>query len=160
MQSHHLKKIVIATGVGRLRQNAQFEASILPEMMKDLSLITGQKPAPCPARKSIAGFKIRQGNLVGLKVTLRGRRMNDFLHRLINITLPRVRDFRGIEPKQIDKEGSLNIGFREHVVFPEIIPEESKFDFGLQVTLVSGIKDPVKAYHFFRDELKLPLKER
>ncbi|PIR97784.1 MAG: 50S ribosomal protein L5 [Candidatus Colwellbacteria bacterium CG10_big_fil_rev_8_21_14_0_10_42_22] len=159
MRSKKLEKIIVATGLGRLSQDSQFEASILPEITKALSQITGQKPSNCPAKKSIAGFKIRAGNLVGLKVTLRGKRMNDFLFRMINIVLPRVRDFRGIDPKQIDEGGNLTIGFRDHNVFPEISPEDSKHNFGLQVTLVSGLKDKREAYEFFK-KIGVPLKEQ
>lgn len=155
MRSKSLEKIVVATGVGKLRQNSQFDSSILPEITRDLTAITGQKPANRPARKSIAGFKLREGNLVGLKVTLRGKRMNDFLYRMINIALPRVRDFRGINPRQIDREGNLTIGFRDHTVFSEIVSEDVKHDFGFQVTLVSNVKDKDEAFEFFK-ELGIP----
>ncbi|MFH1694450.1 MAG: 50S ribosomal protein L5 [Patescibacteria group bacterium] len=159
MRSKNLEKIIVATGVGKLRQNSQFDSTILPEMIKDLAAITGQKPVSRPARKSIAGFKLREGNLVGLKITLRGKRMRDFLNRLVNVVLPRVRDFRGIDPKQIDREGNLTIGFRDHNVFPEISPEDTKHDFGLQVTLVSSVKDAGEAYDFYK-ELGVPLMDK
>ncbi|MEX2054308.1 MAG: 50S ribosomal protein L5 [Candidatus Colwellbacteria bacterium] len=155
MRSQDLDKIVVGVGVGKMGQNAQFEATYLPEITKDLSAITGQKPQTRPAKKSIAGFKLREGSLVGLKVTLRGKRMQDFLYRMANIALPRVRDFRGINPRQIDREGNLTIGFRDHSVFPEIIPEESKADFGFQVTLVSKVNDPIKAKELF-EKLGIP----
>ncbi|MDP3953361.1 MAG: 50S ribosomal protein L5 [bacterium] len=155
MQSQDLEKIIVATGVGKMAQNAQFEANLLPELNKDLAAITGQKPQARPAKKSIAGFKLREGSLVGLRVTLRGKRMEDFLNRMVNVALPRVRDFRGIDPKQIDKEGNLTIGFRDHSVFPEIVPEESKADFGFQVTLVSKERDPAKAKEMF-ERLGIP----
>ena len=158
MQSKDLEKIVVGIGVGKLRQNAQFENSILPEITKDIAAITGQKPQPRPAKQSIAGFKLREGNMVGLKVTLRGKRMRDFLARMVNVALPRVRDFRGIDPKQIDNAGNLTIGFREHTVFPEISPEESKFDFGFQVTLVSGTKNKEQARAIF-DKLNIPFEK-
>src|SRR3989344_1199079 len=158
MQSKDLEKIVVGIGVGKLRQNAQFESGILPEITKDIAAITGQKPQPRPAKKSIAGFKLREGNMVGLKVTLRGKRMRDFLARMVNIALPRVRDFRGIDPKQIDTAGNLTIGFREHTVFPEISPEEPKFDFGFQVTLVSGTKNKEQARAVF-DKLNIPFEK-
>jgi len=151
----NLKKIVIATGVGKMAQNAQFEANALPEIQKDLAAITGQKPQSRPAKKSIAGFKLREGTLVGLRVTLRGKRMEDFLNRMVNVALPRVRDFRGINPRQIDQEGNLTIGFRDHTVFPEIVPEDSKVDFGFQVTLVSKTSDPAEARKVF-EELGVP----
>ena len=150
MRSKNLEKIVIATGVGKQRLSSQFDSSFLPEVMKGLALITGQRPAQCLAKKSISGFKLRAGDLVGLKVTLRGKRMEDFLYRMINIALPRVRDFRGVNPKQMDGRGNLTIGFVDHSVFPEIIPEDSKHDFSLQVTLVSDISDPEEALEFFK----------
>jgi len=159
MQSNSLEKIVIATGVGRLRQRPSFDENILPIIEKDLTAITGQKPARRTARKSIAGFKIREGDVVGLKVTLRGKRMNDFLKRLVEVVMPRIRDFHGIEPKQIDKEGNLTIGIREHIVFPEINPDETKFDFGLEITLVSAMKDGEKGYELLKS-LGVPLKNK
>ena len=158
MQSKDLEKIVIGIGTGRLSQNAQFEKGILPEIIKDLTAITGQKPQPRPAKKSIAGFKLREGSMIGLRVTLREKRMRDFLARMVNIAMPRVRDFRGIDPHQIDTAGNLTIGFREHTVFPEISPEDSKFDFGFQVTLVSGTKDKEKARGVF-EKLGIPFEK-
>ncbi len=158
MQRKDLEKIVVGVGVGKLRQNAQFEKGILPEIIKDLTAITGQKPQPRPAKKSVAGFKLREGDMVGLKVTLRGKRMRDFLGRMVNIALPRVRDFRGIDPKQIDSAGNLTIGVREHTVFPEISPEDSKFDFGFQVTLVSGAKNKEQARAVF-ETLGIPFEK-
>ena len=158
MQRKDLEKIVVAVGVGKLRQNAQFENNILPDIIKDLTAITGQKPQPRPAKQSIAGFKLREGNMVGLRVTLRDKRMHDFLGRMVNIALPRVRDFRGINPKQIDNAGNLTIGVREHTVFPEISPEDSKYDFGFEVTFVSGVKDKEKAKAVF-EKLGIPFEK-
>lgn len=149
MRGENLEKIVIAAGIGQQRLDSQFESSFLPEIINKLAFITGQKPAQCLAKQSIAGFKLRAGNLVGLKTTLRGKRMEDFLYRMINIALPRVRDFRGINPKQVDSEGNLTIGFKDHSVFPEIIPEDSRHDFGFQVTLVSNLKHSAQALRFF-----------
>jgi len=140
MQSHKLEKIVVSVGIGKMRgSNAQFDDKVLPEVMKELSLIFGQKPAFRKAKKSIAGFKSRQGDIVGIIATLRGRRMQDFLSRLINVTLPRVRDFRGIDVKNFDSRGNLTIGVKEHIVFPEINPESSKVNLGLEITLVLAI---------------------
>ena len=158
MQSKDLEKIVVAVGVGKLRQNAQFENGILPEIIKDLTAITGQKPQPRPAKQSIAGFKLREGSMVGLRVTLRDKRMRDFLGRMVNVALPRVRDFRGINPKQIDNAGNLTMGFREHTVFPEISPEDSKFDFGFEVTLVSGAKNKDQARALF-EKIGIPFEK-
>ncbi len=159
MPSPQLEKIIIATGVGRLRQQAQFEERILPEMAKELALISGQRPAHRGAKKSIAGFKIRQGDVVGLMVTLRGKKMRDFLERLTKIVLPRVRDFRGINPKAIDKQGNLTLGFREHTVFPEINTDEVHVDFGLEVTLVAKVRNTDEGYTLYKS-LGVPLKEK
>lgn len=143
------EKIVVNVGVGKLRNLNNFEDKILPEVMKELALITGQKPQIRPAKKSIAGFKIRTNDIVGLKVTLRDKRMADFFIRLINIVLPRVKDFQGIDVKNIDKNGNLNIGLKEQLVFPEISADQSKVNFGLQVTIVikpEFKKDSLKVY--------------
>jgi len=130
----------------------------LPSLIQDLSLITGQKPGICKAKKSISGFKIRAGQIVGLKITLRSRRMHDFLNRLIKIILPRLRDFRGINQKNIDPNGNLTIGFKEHLVFPEINPEISKVDFGLEISIVTNAKSREETIEFYR-RLGLPLKK-
>jgi len=156
MQSQNLEKIVVATGVGKLRQRADFVTNLLPIITKDLTAITGQKPSERPARKSVAGFKIRSGDVVGLKVTMRGKRMNDFLKRLIEVVLPRIKDFHGIDPKNIDRDGNLTIGIKEHIVFPEVNPDEVKFDFGLEVTLVPSKRGKGDAYDFFKS-LGIPL---
>lgn len=158
MRGHRLEKIVIATGVGRLRQRPGFEDNLLPEIIKELALITGQKPAIRKAKQSVAGFKVREGDIVGLKTTLRGKRMKDFLARLVGFVLPRIRDFRGIDPKSIDAQGNLTIPIREHIVFPEINSDEVKVDFGLEVTLVSTIKSAKGALDFYK-ELGIPLKQ-
>lgn len=128
-------KVAVNIGVGRIRDEKQHE-----EIVKYLSLITGQKPAPRPAKKAIAAFKTRKGLVVGYQVTLRGRRMYDFLSRLVNIALPRTRDFRGIEKDSFDPKGNLTIGIKEHIVFPEIIGEDYRFLFGLEVTVVTTAK--------------------
>ncbi|MDP3991386.1 MAG: 50S ribosomal protein L5 [Candidatus Colwellbacteria bacterium] len=158
MQGHRLEKIVVATGVGRLRQRPRFEEDLLPEIVKELGLITGQKPKITKAKQSVAGFKVREGDIVGLKVTLRGKRMRDFLLRLIGFVLPRIRDFRGLDPKSIDAQGNLTIPIREHIVFPEINSDEVKVDFGLEVTLVTSTKNPGEALTVYQ-ELGLPLKQ-
>lgn len=108
---------------------------------RTLVKISGQKPVKTLARKSIANFKIREGNVVGMKVTMRGRRMFDFIDKLINLTLPRVRDFRGLSDKAVDKHGNLSIGFREFIAFPEISPEDTEIPHGLEVTIVTDAGD-------------------
>ena len=152
-----VKKIVVNVGVGRMSQQAGFNDKILPEVIKELSEITGQKPVICQAKKSIAGFKTRAGQTVGLKTTLRRRRMEDFLKRLINMVFPRLRDFRGISLQNVDQNGNLNIGFKEQYVFSEISQDNSKIDFGMEISIVSDVKDREKAIEFFRS-LGIPLK--
>lgn len=154
-----LEKIVVNAGVGRMSgQSPDFAQKTLPHIVKDLSLITGQKPKICPARQSIAGFKLREGQIVGLQVTLRRKKMIDFLERLIKIVLPRVRDFSGIDLKSIDRKGVLNIGFREQFVFPEINPEESPVSFSLGVNIVPKEKNREKAIQNYK-QFGLPLKK-
>lgn len=130
-----VEKVIVNTGVGRIRDEKQQE-----DIRKYLALITGQKPAPRPAKKAIAAFKTRQGLVVGYKVTLRGKRMYDFLSRLIDIALPRTRDFKGIATSAFDAKGNLTIGVKEHIVFPEIIGEDYRFLFGLEITVVTTAK--------------------
>ena len=164
MQKHDLnnklEKAVVNVGIGRLTQQPNFEDKILPEVIKELTAITGQKPSSRPAIKSIAGFKLRQGTVVGLKTTLRGKYMNSIISKIVNVTLPRVRDFRGIDTSGIDKNGNLNFGFKEHLVFPEISPEQTKVNFGIQITLVpkSPIKSKEAAVEFYK-KVGIPFKK-
>lgn len=162
MQSENLRKIekiVVNVGVGRMNQQANFSDKILPEVMKELAAITGQKPEPRPAKKAIAGFKSREGQTIGLRTTLHGKRAHDFLSRVVNITLPRVKDFRGLELKNVDGHGNLNFGLREHLVFPEIIPESSKVNFGMEITVVPRrMKSRDEAIALYR-LLGVPLKK-
>jgi len=153
-----IEKVVVNAGLGRLSQQGQFEEKILPEVQKEFAIITGQKASTRPAKKSIAGFKIREGQIIGLKATLRQKRMEDFMKRLINLALPRVKDFRGIDLTNIDESGNLNIGFKEQAVFPEIDTEKSKTSFGIQVTVVPRKKNRAVAIDLFR-RLGLPLKK-
>jgi len=153
-----IEKIVINVGIGRLSQQPNFEDKVLPELIKEMALITGQKPAITKAKKSISGFKVREGQTVGLKITLRHQRMSDFLERLIKIVFPRLRDFRGIDLKSIDSNGNLTVGLREQMVFPEINPEISKVDFGLEISIVSNAKNKEEAMAFYRS-LGIPLKK-
>jgi len=116
MQIPKLDKIVINVSCGEARDNAK----IIDAIIGDLSKITGQKPIVCKARKSVANFKLREGMNIGAKVTLRGDRMYEFLDRLFNVALPRVRDFRGINPNAFDGRGNYNMGLKEQLIFPEI----------------------------------------
>lgn len=130
-----VEKVVVNAGVGRFREEKQQE-----EIQKYIMLITGQKAVRRGARQAIASFKTRRGLTVGYQITLRGKRMYDFLSRLINVALPRTRDFRGIEIKSFDPRGNLTIGIKEHIVFPEMIGEDYRFLFGFEVTVVTTAK--------------------
>jgi len=145
-----LEKVVVNVGLGRMSQLPHFGDKLLPEVTKELSIITGQKPAIRKAKKSIAGFKVREGATVGLQSTLRGSRMYDFVGRLINLVLPRTRDFRGVDTKSIDGRGNLTIGIREQYVFPEISPETSKVNFGMEITVVTTAKNKEEAMELYR----------
>lgn len=138
-------KVIVNTGVGSTRDEKQLEM-----IEKHLALITGQKPAKRPAKKSIASFKIRKGALSGYIVTLRGQRMYDFLDRMFNIAIPRIGDFRGLKPEAVDEAGNLTIGFKEHTVFPEIGEEDIQLIFGLEVTIVTSAKNHKEALELFR----------
>ena len=116
MQIPKLDKIVINVGAGEARDNSK----AIDAIIRDIETITGQHPAVCKAKKSVANFKIREGMNIGVKVTLRGDRMYEFLDRLFNVALPRVRDFRGINPNSFDGRGNYNMGIKEQLIFPEI----------------------------------------
>lgn len=123
----------------------------LPETVeRTLTRITGQKPVKTLAKKSIASFKVREGQNIGMKVTLRGDRMWHFLEKLIHVTLPRVRDFRGISPKNMDKQGNLSLGFKEFIAFPEVRPDETERLHGIQVTLGTSAKTKEEGLELFR----------
>lgn len=156
-----IEKVVVNTGFGRYvsGKTREEQKKIEDFILRDLSLITGQKPALRKARKSIASFKLRKGMTIGAVCTLRRERMYDFLDRLIHIALPRTRDFKGIPLKSIDKEGNLTIGIKEHIVFPEVSPEKAKFIFGLEITIVTTAKNRKEAQELFK-LLGFPLKEK
>lgn len=141
-----IEKVMVNTGFGRLisGKTSNEQEKIQEAILHDLALITGQRPVLTRARKSVSGFKIRKGMPVGAQVTLRGKRMFDFLERLIHIALPRSRDFRGIDPKSFDGEGNLTIGIKEHIAFPEISPEKVKNIFGFEVTVVTTARNREK----------------
>jgi large subunit ribosomal protein L5 len=140
-----VSKIVINVGAGEAVTNK----NVLEKISEQLSLITGQKSVITLARKSISVFKIRKGMRIGVKVTLRGKRMYDFLEKLIKIVLPRIRDFRGISPKNLDGHGNLNIGIAEQILFPEIDYDKIDKVRGLEVTIVTNAKDNQKAQKLF-----------
>ena len=135
-QVPRIEKIVINMGLGEATQDAR----ILDEASEVLAAITGQKPVVRRARKSIAGFKVRAGMPVGLKVTLRGDRMYEFLDRLIAIALPRVRDFRGLSPKSFDRDGNYTFGVKDQLIFPEVDVDKVTRQLGMDITIV--IKSP------------------
>lgn len=130
-----LDKVIVNVGIGKVRDDEK----TVKVITENLSAITGQKPAIRKAKKAVAGFKVREGDNVGLVVTLRGNKMYDFIDKLVNITLPRVRDFRGLDLKSFDKNGNYNIGIRESVYFPEI-SHESDTAHGLQINVVTTAK--------------------
>ncbi len=144
MQTPRLVKVVLSTGVGSIKDKKKI-ALIEDRMVR----IAGQKVSLKGAKKSIASFKVRQGDPAGFQVTLRGERMNNFLDKLLNIAFPRTRDFRGISRKSIDDIGNISIGIKEHTIFPETSDEEIKDIFGLGVTVVTTAKDKKSAQAFF-----------
>lgn len=153
-----IEKIVIDAGIGRASQLPAFEEKGLVQIRRDLAALTGQAAQVRKARISIAGFKIREGQIVGLKVTLRRKKMVDFFERLITIVLPRVRDFNGLDSKIVDHGGVLNIGFKEQFVFPEIEAEHSPLSFSLGVSIVPKIRDRKEALAFYK-EYGVPFKK-
>lgn len=135
-------KVTLNTGIGRYvaGKSTEEQKKIAADIAADLSLIAGQKAVATLAKTSIAAFKSRQGMPIGVKVTLRGQRMYDFLDRLLNVVLPRSRDFQGLDPKSLDKEGNMSLGIKEHVFFPEISPEKVKHQIGLEITVTTSAK--------------------
>lgn len=138
-----VKKVVINTGFGRqvAGKSSDEQKKIYNAILEDIGLIAGQKPVLRAAKKSISSFKIRQSQPIGVAVTLRAKKMEDFLERLIQITLPRSRDFQGLDRKAFDKRGSLTIGMKEHISFPEVSPEKAKNIFGLEITISTSAKN-------------------
>ena len=146
MQVPRVTKVVVNIGLGEALLNAK----ALDAATKDLTAIAGQKPIVTRAKKSIATFRLRAGNPIGLKVTLRGRRMYDFLDRLFNITFPRVRDFRGISPDSFDGRGSYTLGMREQIVWPEIQYDSVDKVRGMELTIVTTAKTDDEARQLLR----------
>jgi len=136
-----LEKVVVSMGLGQSIQ----EKKRLEMAQKELALITGQRPMVCVARKSVSNFKLRKGMKIGLKVTLRGARMFEFLDRLISITIPRVRDFRGLDPNSFDGRGNYNMGLTEQTVFPEVDPDKVEFQQGMDIAVVTTAKNDSEA---------------
>ena len=141
MQVPKLDKIVVNMGVGEAKENAK----LLESAMKDLEIITGQKPIMTTAKKSIANFKIREGMKIGCKVTLRGDKMYEFLDRLVNLALPRVRDFRGVNPNSFDGRGNYALAVKEQLIFPEIEYDKIDKTRGMDVIIVTTAKTDEEA---------------
>jgi large subunit ribosomal protein L5 len=155
MQVPRLQKIVVNIGMGEALQNAR----ALDAAVEDMTTITGQRPITTRARKSIANFKLREGNPVGVKVTLRGNRMWDFLDRLCNVALPRQRDFRGISPDSFDGRGNYTLGLREQLVFPEIDYDKIDKIRGMEITMVTSAQSDEEGYQLLR-HLGMPFSAR
>lgn len=136
MEAPVVKKIVVNAGIGEAVQNIKMLDVVVDEMKQ----ITGQKPLVTNARKSIAGFKLRTGMPIGCKVTLRGNRMYEFLDRLISVTLPRIRDFRGVRGNSFDGNGNYTVGIKEQIIFPEIKYDNVSFIHGFDITIVTDAK--------------------
>lgn len=146
MEAPRLEKIVINMGVGEAIENPK----ALEAAVNDLTQIAGQRPVITKARKSIAAFKLREGMKIGCKVTLRGNRMYDFLEKLVNVVLPRVRDFRGVSPKSFDGRGNYTLGLREQVIFPEIDYDSVDKVRGMDITIVTTAKTDEEARELLR----------
>lgn len=153
MQAPKLVKVVVSVGTGSFKDKSK------NEVVKDrLRKITGQEPSVRGAKQSVASFKVRQGDPVGYQVTLRGSRMRDFLDRLVNIALPRTKDFRGIKVSGIDEMGNYTLGIKEHTIFPEASDEEIRDIFGLAVTVVTTAESKDEAKAFF-EQLGFPFRK-
>lgn len=142
MEVPHLEKIVINIGVGDATTNSK----LLDDAVRDLTIISGQKPVVTKAKKSIASFKLREGQAIGCKVTLRGTRMYEFLDKLVNISLPRVRDFRGVSKNAFDGRGDYTLGVKEQLIFPEINYDQVSKVRGMDIVIVTTAKTDDEAY--------------
>lgn len=153
LEAPRLVKVVINMGVGEAKENAK----ALDAAVKDLTLIAGQRPVITKARKSVASFKIREGMNIGCKVTLRGDRMYEFLDKLFNVALPRVRDFRGVSPKSFDGRGNYSLGLREQLIFPEINYDQVEKVRGMDIIIVTTANSDEEARVLLR-ELGMPFR--
>ncbi|NLY11708.1 MAG: 50S ribosomal protein L5 [Firmicutes bacterium] len=146
MQVPKIEKIVINVGVGE----ATADPKVLDAVVRDISTITGQKPVITKAKKSVAAFKVREGMPIGVKVTLRGKRMYEFFDRLVNIALPRIRDFRGVSPRSFDGRGNYSLGLREQLIFPEIDYDKVDKVRGLEVVIATTAKTDEEGYELLK----------
>lgn len=149
-----VQKVVINSGVGKTLKDSK----LLEAIIEDLRKITGQAPVKTLSKKSIAGFKIRENQVVGLVITLRGQRMYDFLEKLIRVALPRVRDFKGISTKSFDGHGNYSLGLKEQIVFPETSREHLEHTFGLEINIQTSARDDKQAEALLRS-LGFPFQE-
>jgi large subunit ribosomal protein L5 len=149
-----LQKIVVNMGVGKALQ----DKNRMEQAAEQLSQITGQRALVTKAKMAVSGFRLREGNEIGCKVTLRGRRMYEFLDRLISIALPRIRDFRGVNPKSFDGHGNYSLGLAEQMVFPEIDPDKVTFSQGMDVTFVTSTNSDDEARELLRS-FGMPFRE-
>jgi large subunit ribosomal protein L5 len=155
-----IRKVVLNSSFGKevVGKSASEREKLQNFIMQDLSLIAGQRTSLVKSKKSIAGFKLREGLEIAATVTLRKNKMWDFIERFIYLSLPRSRDFKGIDPKSIDKNGNLSMGFREHISFPEIFTEKEKTIFGLEITIVTNAKSKEEGLELYK-LLGFPMKE-
>lgn len=154
MAAPRILKVCVNSGIGKYLK----EKDATDEIAQNLKNICAQKPVYTKSKKSVAGFKVRQGQEVGIAVTMRGQRMWNFLERLIASALPRVRDFRGIEPKNVDRDGNLSLAIKEQIVFPEIVPEGVKTIFSFQVNVTTTAKTREEGLELFK-LLGFPIKQ-
>lgn len=148
-----IEKVIVNVGIGKYLK----DSNMVKDVKESIEAITGQRPLMTKAKKSIAGFKIREGLEVGMKATLRGKRMWDFMEKLVGAAIPRIKDFQGIRETAVDESGNLNIGIKEHVIFPEILPERVKNIFGFQVNIVTTAKNKQEGLELFKT-LGFPIK--
>jgi len=155
-----IEKVVINIGFGKdsISKSGDELKKFMAGIEENLIQITGQKPSLRKAKKSISGFKLREGSIIGSKVTLRGKRMNHFIDKFVNIALPRSRDFRGIDLKGFDREGNLTIGIKEHIIFPEVLADKIRNIFGFQITIKTTAKTKEEGIELLR-LLGFPLKK-
>lgn len=155
MEVPQLEKIVINTGMGEAIQNIK----VLEAAMEDMALISGQQPRLNRARLSVAAFKLRQGMPVGAMVTLRGDRMYEFFDRLVNVALPRIRDFRGVPTKSFDGRGNYTLGIKEHTIFPEIDYDRADTTFGMDIAIVTTAKNDEQGFMLLK-QLRMPFRNQ
>jgi len=154
MQVPKIEKVSVNVGLSQAGENKEF----IKDIEDDLKLIIGQAPVATIAKKSIAGFKTRQGQKIGIRATLRGKKMWDFIYRLVGASLPRIKDFRGLETKSFDKDGNFSIGIKEHLIFPEISTDDIRNIFGFQVNISTKVNNREEGIALLR-MLGFPIKK-